>query len=1213
MKFNKIFGMIIAIVICCLCFISSTAEQGTVANSTGSSTVYRPEATVADSTGSSTGNRPVEPKEATVADSTGSSTGNKTYEPEGVEYNPNPEPESESDVLVYGRLILPKGTTDIEEEAFWGNQSLIDVVLPEGLLRIGSKAFQNTYIRYVILPRSLEYFAPDAFDFSADGFEFYVYEGSDAAQLCVEYGLHPKVIGGNKVGVSMPTIDLKRWAQDGANLKTILEGYGYEVDLQYASNDVVTQLRQILSMIDDGCEVIAISAVEGSSLGIALNKAAEKGVKVIAYDRLLMDNANVDYYVTFDNYKVGSIQGTYVKDALDLDSADGPFYIEFSAGDPGDRNASFFYNGAMDVLKPYIDAGKVIVKSGQTDFASVATPGWKSSTAQSRAEDILSYSYGNGTRLDAWVCSNDSIALGVTNALEGNYTGNWPIITGQDCDIQNVRNIIAGKQAMSVFKDTRTLAAQAAKMVDQIMNGEVVDVNDTETYNNNTKIVPTFLCDPVFCDANNYRELLIDSGFYTEDDIGAVSPQPTLAEADIQMSETVPVGKNCSFSFSPVENATSYTASFKTDTNEIISWGSTSALPNTNLTIPGYWLDNGSYLITVTASANGYSGSTSTWTFTAAGDERPAPAVEVNRTNVSSGGTCTFTVNTKDANDLRYRVGNNYYTNHINVLDDETEYTTSFYNTGDYEYRFTVRRGNTWSEWSEPIIIHVSSETNLTPPTISVLSTLEEGRDLIVSLSEVTGAIRYGIDIYYDNRSIYSNYWLSTDEISSIELPGYNISAGPYTISAYSYNGNLYSNTTYKDIVIRDADKPDAPTVEPPEENTVAINSDVSFVIDTTGADKIAIRYFRSGYTYNAYYDTKAVVEGTTETTWTTHVAEKNTWKYAFSVRKDGVWSFWSSPITITIDNNGGGTYPQGNGIKIGIINLDPAESGYREANVRSLNYTFTAENGYDASFVTAPTADKQLEAANTFITNGVKYILVSAAETTGWDEVLQEAKNAGIGVFLFDRMIDCDPSLYTAAVVSDMAEEGKTAVAWLESLNLPEYKILHIQGQLGSNAQIGRSKTLIEKCLSDRNWNIVRQGTGGDSWDPEEARKITQAAIDAGVEFNIVYAENDGMAAGAVEALDAAGITHGVNGDVIIMGFDCNKWALRKLLAGEWNYDGQCSPFQAPYIDQMIKTLEAGGTITSLNNLHQFITPEFGFDARTITQNDIDTYGLGD
>ena len=299
-------------------------------------------------------------------------------------------------------------------------------------------------------------------------------------------------------------------------------------------------------------------------------------------------------------------------------------------------------------------------------------------------------------------------------------------------------------------------------------------------------------------------------------------------------------------------------------------------------------------------------------------------------------------------------------------------------------------------------------------------------------------------------------------------------------------------------------------------------------------------------------------------------------------------------------------------GIKVGIINLDPSESGYREANVKDLNEVFTADNGYDAKFATAPTADKQLEAAKGFITDGVKYILVSAAETTGWDEVLQEAKDAGIGVFLFDRLIDCSSDLFTAAVVSDMPKEGETAVAWLESLGLEEYNVLHIQGQLGSAAQLGRSGALTAKVEADEKWTMVREGTGGDSWDPEEARKIAQAAIDAGEKFNVVYAENDGMAGGVVEALDAAGITHGVNGDVIIMGFDCNKWALRKLLAGEWNYDGQCSPFQAKVIDEMIKKLEAGEEL-ELPEDKIIYNEEKGFDATTITEDDINTYGLGE
>jgi putative multiple sugar transport system substrate-binding protein len=325
---------------------------------------------------------------------------------------------------------------------------------------------------------------------------------------------------GELVGVSMPTKDLQRWNQDGAYMEEKLKEAGYEVELQFASNDVPTQLNQIETMIDDGCQVIVIAAIEGSSLGTALDKAAEKGVKVIAYDRLLMDNGNVDYYATFDNYKVGTVQGTYIKDQLDLDNAEGPFVMEITAGDPGDNNARYFYQGAMDVLKPYIDSGKITVPSGQTEFDQVATPTWKTDVAQKRAEDILTANYAGGEEIDAWLCSNDSTALGVTNALEANYAGeNWPIITGQDCDIANTKNMIAGKQSMSVFKDTRTLAAQVVKMVGQILAGEEVDVNDTETYDNNVKVVPSFLCDPVFANAENYKELLIDSGYYTEEQL----------------------------------------------------------------------------------------------------------------------------------------------------------------------------------------------------------------------------------------------------------------------------------------------------------------------------------------------------------------------------------------------------------------------------------------------------------------------------------------------------------------------------------------------------------------------------------------------------------------------------------------------------------------------------------------------------------------------
>ena len=293
--------------------------------------------------------------------------------------------------------------------------------------------------------------------------------------------------------------------------------------------------------------------------------------------------------------------------------------------------------------------------------------------------------------------------------------------------------------------------------------------------------------------------------------------------------------------------------------------------------------------------------------------------------------------------------------------------------------------------------------------------------------------------------------------------------------------------------------------------------------------------------------------------------------------------------------------------ITVGIVNNPPSESGYREANVKDFEKVFCEENGYKALTFYSLKNDEQLAAAQQFITDGVDYLLISAAETTGWDAVLQSAQENGIGVFLFDRMIACDESLYNAAVVSDMANQGKLAVEWLISQNLPEYNIIHIQGAMGSDAQIGRTGALDEKVAADEAWKIVVQQTA--TWDEAEAKKIVESVINSKEAFNIIYAENDGMAKGAVAALDEAGITHGVEGDVIVMGFDCNKWALRELLAGNWNYDGQCSPFQAEVISGLIQKLENGETIEE----KLIISEERGFDAKTITQEEIDTFGLGE
>ncbi len=297
-------------------------------------------------------------------------------------------------------------------------------------------------------------------------------------------------------------------------------------------------------------------------------------------------------------------------------------------------------------------------------------------------------------------------------------------------------------------------------------------------------------------------------------------------------------------------------------------------------------------------------------------------------------------------------------------------------------------------------------------------------------------------------------------------------------------------------------------------------------------------------------------------------------------------------------------------GIKVGIVNNPPSESGYRAANVKDFEEVFSAENGYEAATFYSLKNDEQLSAARQFITDGVDVLLISAAETTGWDTVLQDAKDAGIVVFLFDRMIECDPELYQAAVVSNMANEGDTAVNWLLGLGLDEYKVVHIQGAMGSDAQLGRTGALDAQFEAGTMTKVVQQTA---TWDEGEAKRIVESVINSGEDFNVIYAENDGMAKGAVAALDEAGITHGVGGKVVVMGFDCNKWALRELEAGNWNYDGQCSPFQAKVINEMIQTLLEGKEIEGLNEKNQIINQEVGFDARTITEQDIEAYGLGE
>ena len=325
--------------------------------------------------------------------------------------------------------------------------------------------------------------------------------------------------GNKKVGVAMPTKDLQRWNQDGANMEAQLKAAGYDVDLQYASNDINTQVTQIENMITSGCDVLVIASIDGDSLGTVLDQAKQKNIPVIAYDRLIMNSDAVTYYATFDNYMVGTKQGQYIEEQLGLKDGKGPYNMEIFTGDPGDNNARFFYGGAMDILNPYIDNGQIVVPSGQIDFDTVATANWASDAAQARMEAIISSNYADGTQLDAVLCSNDSTAFGVTNALVNNYTGAYPIITGQDCDIANVKNMLDGKQSMSIFKDTRTLASKTVEMVDAILKGTNAPVNDTSTYDNGKKIVPSYLCEPVFADVNNYEELLIKSGYYTAEQL----------------------------------------------------------------------------------------------------------------------------------------------------------------------------------------------------------------------------------------------------------------------------------------------------------------------------------------------------------------------------------------------------------------------------------------------------------------------------------------------------------------------------------------------------------------------------------------------------------------------------------------------------------------------------------------------------------------------
>jgi putative multiple sugar transport system substrate-binding protein len=323
-----------------------------------------------------------------------------------------------------------------------------------------------------------------------------------------------------KVGVSMPTQSLQRWNEDGANMQSQLGEAGYEVIVQFANNDVATQVSQIENMLLDEVDILVISAIDGSALGTVLAIAKDAGVPVICYDRLILATDAVNYYATFDNYVVGQFQGLFVETSLGLAdrTAENPINLEFVAGDPADNNALYFYQGAYDVIAPYLESGVVKIPSGQVSFEQVATAQWDSAKAQSRVDDLIAANYTGDTKLDAVLCSNDSTALGAVNALKnaGFTLENFPVVTGQDCDKANMPNIIAGYQSMSVFKDTRALAAKVIEIVNAILAGEEVEVNGS--YPNGVFDVPTYILDPQFADSENYYELLIASGYYTEED-----------------------------------------------------------------------------------------------------------------------------------------------------------------------------------------------------------------------------------------------------------------------------------------------------------------------------------------------------------------------------------------------------------------------------------------------------------------------------------------------------------------------------------------------------------------------------------------------------------------------------------------------------------------------------------------------------------------------
>ena len=337
---------------------------------------------------------------------------------------------------------------------------------------------------------------------------------------------------GALIGVAMPTKSSERWIADGDAVKKALEDQGYKVDLQYAEDDIPTQVSQIENMITKGAEALIIASIDGTTLTNILSDAADAEIPVIAYDRLLMDTENVDYYATFDNELVGNQQAWSVLNGLGLTELDGtpiegapagPFNIELFAGSLDDNNAFFFFNGAMDVLQPFIDNGTLVVGSGQTTIEQAATLRWDGETAQSRMEDLLTANYSDGSKVNAVLSPYDGLSRGIIGALQdaGYSVGDeWPVISGQDAEVDSVKGILSGEQYGTIFKDTRDLAAKAVEMATALLEGTEPEVNDTETYDNGVKVVPSFLLQPIQVTKDNVKEALVDTGYWTADEIG---------------------------------------------------------------------------------------------------------------------------------------------------------------------------------------------------------------------------------------------------------------------------------------------------------------------------------------------------------------------------------------------------------------------------------------------------------------------------------------------------------------------------------------------------------------------------------------------------------------------------------------------------------------------------------------------------------------------